>query len=247
MTREEKIVKAVSKYKKIKVNDLASELKVSNVTIRKDLDKLEARGILHREHGFAVLNNEDDLNYRLALNYDLKRKIAVAAAEEVEDNDVVMIESGSTCALLAEELAFNRKNITIITNSSFIVNYVRKSESINLILLGGEHQKNSQVNLGPLTEQALKNFYVDKLFIGIDGVDKRRGFTSQDLRRTETARAMAERAEDVIILTDSSKFGWKGIITEFQFSEVTKVYTDSNINQEDKKFLTSKKIEIITT
>lgn len=233
--------------KKIKVNDLASELKVSNVTIRKDLDKLEARGILHREHGFAVLNNEDDLNYRLALNYELKRKIAVAAAEEIEDNDVVMIESGSTCALLAEELAFNRKNITIITNSSFIVNYVRKSESINLILLGGEHQKNSQVNFGPLTEQALKNFYVDKLFIGIDGVDKRRGFTSQDLRRTEAARAMAERAEDVIILTDSSKFGWKGIITEFQFSEVTKVYTDSNINQEDKKFLTSQKIEIITT
>ena len=126
MTREEEIITIVSEKKKIEVNELADLLKVSRVTIRKDLDKLESRGILHRQHGFAVLNNQDDINYRLAINYDLKRKIAKKAAELVKDGEMVMIESGSTCALLAEELAYNKNDVTIITNSCFIASYVRK-------------------------------------------------------------------------------------------------------------------------
>ena len=246
MSRQEKIVKIVSKYKKVEVNKLSKKLDVSKVTIRKDLDKLEARGILHREHGYAVLNSEDDLNYRLAINYELKQKIAKEAAKEVEDNETVLIESGSTCALLAEELAHNRKNVTIITNSSFIAGYVRNSEGVNIILLGGEHQKNSQVNIGVLTELAISQFYVDKLFIGIDGVDDKRGFTSVDLRRSETARILAKQAENVIILTDSSKFDAKGTVREFKFSEVTKVYTDSGIRKEDKNFLHNHHIQVIT-
>ena len=88
MTREEEIIAIVSEKKKIEVNELADLLKVSRVTIRKDLDKLESRGILHRQHGFAVLNNQDDINYRLAINYDLKRKIAKKAAELVKDGEI---------------------------------------------------------------------------------------------------------------------------------------------------------------
>ena len=246
MTRQEEIVKIVSEHKKIEVNELSKKLKVSKVTIRKDLDKLVARGILHREHGYAVLNSKDDLNYRLAINYELKQKIAKEAVKEIEDNDTVLIESGSTCALLAEEIAFNRKNVTIITNSSFIAAYIRNSESVNIILLGGEHQKKSQVNIGVLTEQALSHFYVDKLFIGIDGVDEQRGFTSSNLRRSETARIMAERSEKVITLTDSSKFDHKGTITEFRFPEVAKVYTDSGIRDQDKQLLDNHNIQLVT-
>src|SRR5699024_10365544 len=103
-----------------------------------------------------------------------------------------------------------------------------------------------QVNIGVLTELTINQFYIDKLFIGIDGVDEKRGFTSVDLRRSETARIMAEQAEDVVILTDSSKFDAKGIVTEFQFSEVTKVYTDSGIHMEDKQFLNNHHIQVIT-
>ncbi len=246
MTREQTIVKIVSEYKKIEVNELAEMLDVSKVTIRKDLDKLESRGILHREHGFAVLNSEDDMNYRLAINYELKQKIAKEAAKEINDNDIVFIESGSTCALLAEELAIHRKNVTIITNSSFIASYIRKSDTVNIILLGGEYQKKSQVNIGPLTEQAISNFFVDKLFIGIDGIDQKRGFTSQDMRRSETARAMAARADEVIVLTDSTKFHIKGAITEFNFDEVAKVYTDSMVQEKDIAFLRDRGIKVLT-
>lgn len=246
MTRLEEIVKIVSKHRKIEVNKLSEMLDVSKVTIRKDLDKLDTRGILHREHGYAVLNSADDLNYRLAVNYEVKKRIAKEAAKEVEDNDIVLIESGSTCALLAEELANTRQNVTIITNSNFIASYIRRSESINIVLLGGEYQKKSQVSTGMLTEQAVSHFHCDKMFVGIDGFDKGRGFTSLDLRRAETARAMAARADELIVLTDANKFKNKGPVGFFKFSEVSKVYTDKMVQSDVVKFLRAQAIDLIS-
>ena len=245
MSREEKIISIVSKEKKIEVNHLAELLKVSKVTIRKDLGRLEARGILHRQHGFALLNSEADINFRLAMNYDLKSRIAKKAAESVSDGEVIMIESGSTCALLAEELAHHRRDITIITNSSFIASYIRRGEGVKIILLGGEYQRDSQVNVGPLVRKMLENFYVDKLFVGVDGFDENRGFTGSDLNRCDTARSMAQFARHTIILTDSSKFGQKGLVSEFGFDEISIVYTDNAIDIEKKRFLEENEISVV--
>ncbi|MBP1046965.1 DeoR/GlpR transcriptional regulator [Enterococcus sp. BWM-S5] len=246
MSREEKIISMVSKQKKIEVNRLAELLKVSKVTIRKDLDKLEARGILHRQHGFALLNNEADINYRLAKNYELKLRIAKKAAETVSDGEMVMIESGSTCTLLAEELAFQRNDITIITNSSFIASYIRKAESVKIILLGGEYQKESQVNVGPLVRQVIENFHVDKIFVGVDGCDLARGFTGSDINRCDTAKVMAGHANKTILLTDSSKFEKKGAVAEFAFKEIAEVYTDNGIPNQIKSFLEKEQISVTT-
>lgn len=244
MTREEEIISIVSDQKKIEVNKLAEMLEVSKVTIRKDLDKLENRGIIHRQHGFALLNNEADINYRLAKNYDLKSKIAKKAAESVHDGDIIMIESGSSCALLAEELAFHKNDVTIITNSSFIASYIRKSDAVKVILLGGEYQKDSQVNVGPLIRKSISDFYVDKLFVGIDGYHAVRGFTGNDISRCDTTRVMAEHAEKTIILTDSSKFSQNGAVAEFGFDEIAEVYTDSGIPEEIATALESYRIKI---
>lgn len=246
MSREEEILAIVSEKKKIEVNELSALLNVSKVTIRKDLDKLEARGLLHRQHGYALLNNLDDINYRLAQNYDQKRKIALEASKIVNDGEVIMIESGSTCALLAEELAFNRNDITIVTNSCFIASYVRKAESVKVILLGGEYQKESQVNVGPLVKQVINEFYVDKLFVGIDGFDARRGFTGSDITRCDTTRTLATAANQTIVLTDSSKFSQNGLVSEFGFSEISKVFTDKHINREALAFLEKEKISVFT-
>lgn len=246
MSREEEILSIVSQKKKIEVNQLSELLKVSKVTIRKDLDKLEARGLLHRQHGYALLNNTDDINFRLAQNYDLKRKIALEASKIVNDGEVIMIESGSTCALLAEELAFNRNDITIITNSCFIASYIRKADSVKVILVGGEYQKDSQVNVGPLVKQVISEFFVDKLFIGIDGFDKKRGFTGSDITRCDTTRTLATAANQTIVLTDSSKFTQNGVVSEFGFHEISKVFTDSKIQQETRTFLTNHQIDVTT-
>ena len=188
----------------------------------------------------------DDINYRLAQNYDLKRKIALEASKIVNDGEVIMIESGSTCALLAEELAFNRSDITIITNSCFIASYVRKAESVKVILIGGEYQKESQVNVGPLVKQVISEFYVDKLFVGIDGFDQRRGFTGSDITRCDTTRMLATAAEQTIVLTDSSKFSQNGVVSEFAFNEISKVFTDGMINKEALEFLQKEEIDVFT-
>ena len=103
--RQSKLIKLVNIYQKIEVSRLAELLDVSQVTIRKDLDHLEDEGLLTREHGYALIKNANDINTRLTINYDTKLKIATKAAEMVSNGETVMLESGSTCALLAEQLA----------------------------------------------------------------------------------------------------------------------------------------------
>lgn len=246
MAREEEIISIVSENKKIEVNELAHLLDVSKVTIRKDLDKLETRGIVHRQHGYAVLNSQDDINYRLAINYDLKRKIARKAAELVKDGETVMIESGSTCTLLAEELAYHKSDVTIITNSNFITSYIRKAEGVKILLIGGEYQKDSQVNVGPLVKKVISEFHVDKLFVGIDGFDEQRGFTGSDVTRCDTANTMMSSANNTIVLTDSSKFLQGGVVSEFAFDTISMVYTDNRIEKEKKEFLEKQSIQVVT-
>lgn len=246
MSRQEEIISIVSENKKIEVNQLADLLQVSRVTIRKDLDKLEARGILHRQHGFAVLNNQNDINYRLAYNYDLKLRIAKEAAKLVKDGETVMIESGSTCTLLAEQLAYHKNDVTIITNSCFIASYIRKAESVKVILLGGQYQKDSQVNVGPLVKKVISEFFVDKLFVGIDGFDEHRGFTGSDITRCDTANNMRSAASQTIVLTDSSKFSQSGVVSEFAFEDISMVCTDEEISLKNRQFLENKQIKVIT-
>ncbi|MBS7577815.1 MULTISPECIES: DeoR/GlpR family DNA-binding transcription regulator [unclassified Enterococcus] len=246
MARLDEIISIVNQRKKVEVNELAELLNVSKVTIRKDLDRLEKRGMIHRQHGFAEINNQDDLNYRLATNYDLKKKIATKARELVNDGETIIIESGSTCVLLAEEIAMHCKDVTIITNSCFLAAYVRKYENIEIILLGGEYQKDSQVNVGPLIKTVVDYFYVDKLFVGIDGYNPKGIFTGSDLARADASKLMAQSADKVIILTDSSKFVQRGLVTEFNISEVDTIFTDIGIEPQLCKQLEQQGVNIIT-
>ncbi|MBN2959333.1 DeoR/GlpR family DNA-binding transcription regulator [Streptococcus gordonii] len=230
MERLDKIVKLVSEYEKIDVNTLSEKLQVSKVTIRKDLDKLELKGLLRREHGYAVLNSGDDLNVRLSFNYDTKRRIAQKTAELISDNETILIESGSTCALLAEEICRSKRNVKIVTNSYFIADYVRNYDSCKIILLGGEFQKDSQVTVGPLLKEMIHYFHVKYAFVGTDGYDEELGFTGKDLMRSEVVQYMSEVADQVVILTDSSKFGKKGIVKRFGLKQVSQVVTDNGIS-----------------
>ena len=103
--RQSKLIKLLNLYQKIEVSRLAELLDVSQVTIRKDLDHLEEEGLLSREHGYALIKNANDINTRLTINYDKKIEIATKADEMVSNGETVMLESGSTCTLLAEQLA----------------------------------------------------------------------------------------------------------------------------------------------
>lgn len=239
MNRLEKIIQIVSDHKRIDVNSLSELLGVSKVTVRKDLDKLESKGLLRREHGYAVLNSGDDLNVRLSYNYNVKRKIAEKAAELVQDNDTIMIESGSTCALLAEVLCQTKRNIKIITNSCFIANFLRQYDSCQIILLGGNYQPNSEVTVGPLLKQMVDLFHVDRVFAGTDGFSPEVGFMCKDMMRCEGVQYMADAAEETIILTDSSKFSKPSLVHQLSLDRVSRVITDKELDAENRNLLGS--------
>lgn len=235
--RHNQILELLSKHKRMEVVKLSDLLHVSQVTIRKDLDYLESNGFLIREHGYATLHDSDDMNTRLAYHYDSKQRIAKLAVEDVRDGETVMIESGSCCALVALEIMKTKKDITLITNSAFIAEYVRKIKSGRVIVLGGEYQRESQVMVGPITRKCAEAFFVEKLFIGTDGFTKESGFTGNDYMRSETVRDMAKQASHVIVVTDSSKFHQQGVVNLVMTNQVSTVVTDSAIPIECEEYL----------
>lgn len=243
--RQIAILNLVSESKKIDVASLSEKLGVSQVTIRQDLKNLENNGMLKRYHGGAMPVSDDDMLRRLSVNFETKSLIAKKAASLVKNGETVLIESGSTNALLAAELA-KKTGITIVTNSAFISRFVREENNIKVILLGGEYQHESEVLVGPLTRLCVKEFHVDKFFVGVDGFSQNTGFTCVNLFRAEAARAMAQQAQQTIIVTDSSKFNEVGVASQFKPHEVNVVITDSKITSEDLNLLKKFNIEVIT-
>lgn len=243
--RHTKLLNIVNNKKRVAVTELAEDLDVSEVTIRKDLSTLERMGLLRREHGYAAMTSSDDIGNHLSFNYEVKRKIALHAAESVHNGETVMIESGSCCTLLAEELAANRRDVTIITNSAFIAAFVRKEANAHVILLGGEYQNESQVMVGPMVKKCVQDFYVDKIFVGTDGFNKN-GFMGNNLMRAEAIRSMAENAKRIIVLTESSKFTQTGVVSLFPLDNIDAVYTDEDVPPEAMQLLHAKNVHIHT-
>ncbi len=242
--RKNKILELLSEQNKVEVTFLSETLGVSQVTIRKDLDALESQGIIKREHGFALLRSTDDINGRIAYHYEEKRQIAKAAAELVKDGDTIMIESGSCCALLADELSRTKKDLTIITNSAFIASYIRSKSNFQIFLLGGIYQQDSQVMVGPMVRQGAENFFVENFFIGTDGYSSQIGFTNRDQMRAQAVRDMAVQSSQVIVLTESEKFKKIGVVPLNLKDKVKMVITDSHISEETNADLISKGILI---
>ena len=244
--RTNKILELLTSDKKIEVSHLAEQLGVSQVTVRKDLDALESKGIIKREHGFAVLCSTDDINGRIAYHYEEKRKIALKAAELISDGDTIMIESGSCCALLADALTQLRKDLTIITNSAFIAEYIRGKSNFQIVLLGGIYQQDAQVMVGPMVQECVSNFFVDYFFIGTDGYDSKIGFSNRDQMRAQAVRDMAPQTEQGVVLTESNKFSKRGVVPLNLKAKVKAVITDSQIDSIFIQELQHQEIHVLT-
>lgn len=244
VNRQTQILEIVTRENKIEVVKLSEILGVSQVTVRKDLDLLEDKGLVKREHGYAILRSTDDINNRLAYHYEIKQSLAKHAASQVQDGETVMIESGSCCALLAAELMTTRHHVTLITNSAFIAGYIRKAPYAKVILLGGEYQNESQVMVGPIVNHCVQNFTVDKFFIGADGFRGTAGFTGNDFARADTVRSMAKQANKVYVITESGKFSKQGVVSLMPLDEINAVITDRWIPEEQKNFLENRHIDV---
>ncbi|MDR2517475.1 MAG: DeoR/GlpR family DNA-binding transcription regulator [Spirochaetaceae bacterium] len=235
--RHNKILDVLAISHKIEVTALSEILEVSQVTVRKDLDLLEELGLLRREHGYAVFGPGDDACRRMAIQYDVKRRIARSAADLVEDGETVMVESGSCCTLLAEQLAYSKKDITIVTNSAYIAGHIRQAKDIRIVLLGGEYLPGPQITAGPITSRAAEVFLPEKFFVGANGFNEKYGFTGRDHLRAQTVRDLAEQAGEIIVLTESEKFNRKGAEKTIALAQTARLITDDRLGTDREEAL----------
>lgn len=243
--RSRQILELLSERKKIDVTELAAILQVSQVTARKDLDALEAKGFIRRVHGFAELNTTDRISSRLAYHYEEKKRIAELAASLVNSGDTVMIESGSCCAILADLLAQKCTSLTIVTNSAFIAEYLRSYPHVQVVLLGGIYQHDSQCLVGPMLRDNAAYYHVCYFFIGTDGWSERFGFTNKDPLRAQAVRDMACACDEMVVLTESEKFSAVGTVPLNIKTQPRLVITDAAIPTHADEILAAQGIQVM--
>jgi len=235
--RQKTILRILGQDGELSVTELATRFDVSGVTIRQDLDFLQTQGLLRRVHGGAVLNSEEDILRRMGINYETKLAIAQKAASYVDSGDTIFIEAGSTNAILARELG-RGTGIRIVTNNVFIARILKDSE-LDVILLGGVYQHDSECLVGQLAKLGLETLNFTKVFIGVDGFTEEYGFTCADMMRAEVAGVAIAKSPEVFVLTDSPKFGRIALVQMCEARQVTRVITDSDIPAEYRRVLES--------
>jgi DeoR family transcriptional regulator of aga operon len=232
---------------RVLVADLAEQFQTSQVTIRKDLEILHVRGLVHRTHGGALPTRQGaledpTLREKAKLYRKEKLAIAIAAARLVAEGQVVILDSGTTTTEIARALR-NFKNLTIITNAVNIAAELANS-SLEIILTGGAVRKNSFSLVGPIAEETLRRLSADILFLGVDGFDVQYGLSTPNLQEAKVNRVMVEIAKRTIAACDSSKFGRRSLSLIVEPSALHHVITDHGIRKADMKALKRAGIEV---
>lgn len=242
--RQNNILRILGTDNQTSVSELSEKLNVSSVTIRHDLNQLEGEGLLKRVHGGAVLRDGDDLANRLGVNYERKLRIAKKVSSVVNEGETILIESGSVNVLLAREL-LKVKTVTIITTNVYIARQFRKNEQANIIILGGIYQHDSETMVGKITKNCIDQINIDKAFIGIDGYTAEKGFMLRDLLRAEISSYIIQKAKDVFIISDASKFGKMALTNICYPSDIQHIATNDDLSTEFQGEFRKEGIELI--
>jgi DeoR family transcriptional regulator of aga operon len=247
--RRKKILNMLDTNGQVFVHELSDEFKVSEVTIRNDLDLFESKKLLIRSRGGAMkYESSVGMDYRISdkdkIHFSEKVKIGKRAATLVKDGETIIIDSGTTTMEVARHLNSN-SNISVITNAINIVNQLIQSPNIHIIVPGGTLRKNSHSLVGPLAEKSLQSFYVDKLFLGVDGFDISHGAFTPNIEEASLNQIMIEIAKEVILVTDSSKFNRRSLAFICSVEKIDVIVTDENISTDDQRYLTDLGIQVI--
>ena len=208
--RREEIIELIQSQGTVKVSELSEKYNISEVSIRKDLETLEAQGHLSRIHGGAVGINKlylnMDLTERFKTNAASKREVAELAAKFIEDNDTIMMNAGTTLTYVLRALR-GKKNISIVTNSIQNATEAALYPAFNVILLGGELDSKYQFTYGQDAIHQLENYHATKTILSVDGITAESGLTLYYSNEAELARKMIECSDMAIVVADSSKIG----------------------------------------
>ncbi len=241
--REKTIVRLLAEEPLLSVNDLSERLGVSVVTARSDMDALAEKGYLVRVRGGALPAFHPDIVARQQSHNDVKRRIARAAAGMVRDGDSIMIESGTTTALIARFL-LGKKDLKLVTDSTLILPYVRANPMISLAFVGGIFRPATESMVGPVTIAELSQFHVNIAFMGADGVSWEHGLTTNFVEAAEVSRTMARHCDKTVLVVDSSKFGRRGFTQVMPLHEIDVLITDEGVSEETRVHVKSCGIEM---
>jgi DeoR family transcriptional regulator of aga operon len=232
--RHQYIIKKLQKEQYINVVDLCTELKVSSVTIRKDLKLLEDKNLLFKIHGGATLTNpytvDRSVNEKEQMQSDEKLSIGQAAATLVNENDSIIIASGTSVLAFAKCIPLNLP-LTVITSALNVALELSHHPYTEVLQLGGILRKSSSSVMGPYSEAILKDFFCSKLFLGVDGIDLEFGLTTTNMMEAHLNRQMISVSQKTIVLTDSTKFGKRGFGKICNIDEIDHIITDSGISE----------------
>ncbi|GAQ24925.1 DeoR/GlpR family DNA-binding transcription regulator [Tepidanaerobacter syntrophicus] len=232
--RQQKILELLEKNSSIKVKELAKMFDVSESTIRRDLQEMEEKQLLKRTHGGAVgikkMIFEPTFKEKEDKSQREKSIIAKTAASLIEDNDTIILDSGTTTLEIARCL--EAKDITVITNSIDIASELSERDDVELVITGGSLRKKTRAMVGHIAESTIRNFRVDKAFIGANGISVKEGITTPNFIEAQTKRAMMEVADKVYIVADASKFNQVCFSVISSIREVTAIITSGDLDEE---------------
>lgn len=232
------------------IAELSAKLGVSEATVRRDLQSLEDQRLVRRVHGGAEPVRRGGagellFNEKASLNASEKELIAEKALDYIQDNDAIFLDGGSTVLALARKL-HKRKNLTVVTNSLMAASELMET-SHRLILLGGEFRARSRTLVGPLTARVLESLAIHTAFLGTMGFTVESGISTSDPNEAYTKELVMKRAEQVILLADSSKLGSPSLAASGSVEDIDIVVTDENVSAELTARLAKKHIEVIRT
>ena len=212
--------------------DLAAELKVSESTVRRDLDYLEETGVARRTHGGVFYAGPSPklphFDVRQSVEWDRKRQIAALASGLIEPGDTVLLDGGSTTYELARALV--GKPLQVVTNSLPVAMLFSTTDTVDLVLIGGYVHSRTGVSLGPYANQMLANLNVQRAVLSVAGINQR-GFYNSNLLLVETERAMMKSADEVIVVADSTKFGRTSLAHLCAVGDIDVLVTDDQIGE----------------
>lgn len=246
--RRSLIIKELNLKGKVDVNVLSKMFGVSEVTIRNDLAQLEKKNILIRARGGALKIDPVGIDYHISekdkINIKAKQLIGSKATNFVNEGDTIMIDSGTTAMELVRNLD-NKMSLTVITNALNIANQFFDNNNINVIIPGGFLRNKSFSLVGTPAEKSIRNYFCDKLFLGVDGLDIDYGLSTPNIEEAHFNSTMIEMSNQVIVLADSSKIGKRSLAFICPLTKVDILITDSNISDVQKTSLENIGIKVV--
>lgn len=246
--RRMKILEWLQEEGSARVRELSSAFKVSEATIRQDLEKLEQDGYILREHGGAYLKTVQQQVGAMSLqhveNMDRKRKIGAAAAALVRNNETIILDAGSTTTEIAHRLVA-RENLTVITNALNIAIILGAVPGYAVHMPGGQFKAPTLSLSGDKSVEYFRNIFASKLFLATAGVSLDAGLTYPSFADLQLKEAMIKAAAHVYLVADSTKINRTSFTRLTNLDAINSFITDDGISDSDAKEFERRGIELI--